>query len=252
MTSSDMAGTITIERPTVRRRRLVAYVRVSTKEQADGQGPEMQRRECEVWCAQHGYELVGTYTDIGKSGASDLDSREAFPRLLTALNRGKADGMIMYRLDRLSRDMILQEMALRDLWARGYEVISCSDAENETLVEDEGDPARQMLRQILGAVAAYERQMIVVRMKQGRQQKARTGGYVGGQAPFGMRPDIDGGLVPDEAEQAVLAMMRDLHAAGESWGRIAKAVNAAGHRNRAGGLWQRQSIQRIVNRTTPV
>jgi DNA invertase Pin-like site-specific DNA recombinase len=85
--------------------------------------------------------------------------------------------------------------------------------------------------------------MIVARMQAGRRMKKAAGGYAGGQPPFGWRGgDKSKGLVPHLAEQAVLARMRELSAAGLSTRTLAGMLNDEGLTTRRGGRWSSQSV----------
>src|SRR6202011_3230616 len=93
------------------------------------------------------------------------------------------------------------------------EVFSTSAAESSYLGDDPDDPSRALIRQVLGAVAEYERAMIRLRMRSGKQRKRAGGGFIGGQVPFVFRAE-GAKLVPDPQEQRVLSRIRELRAAG--------------------------------------
>jgi DNA invertase Pin-like site-specific DNA recombinase len=69
-------------------------------------------------------------------------------------------GVVVYRLDRLARDLIVQETLLAEVWRMGREVFSTSAAEQGYLADDPHAPSRKLIRQVLGAVNEYERSMI--------------------------------------------------------------------------------------------
>lgn len=159
----------------------------------------------------------------------------------------QVDGLVVYRLDRLARDLILQEQLLADVWRQGCKVFSTSRAEGEYLSDDPADPSRKLIRQILGSVAEYERAMISLRLRAGRARKAENGGYAGGRPPFGFRAK-GRQLVPLEEEQRVLQRIQELHEQGCSAQSIADTLMAEGLRPRSAEVWHSRTVTGILAR----
>src|SRR3954471_18853779 len=85
--------------------RAVAYLRVSTDEQAaSGAGLHAQLDACRAHADRMAWELVGPFTDEGVSGAAPLDRRPALIEALAEI--GKGDVLIVAKRDRLGRDPI--------------------------------------------------------------------------------------------------------------------------------------------------
>ena len=96
--------------------RLVGYLRVSTVDQAErGHGLDVQMRTISKWAKAHGHRIVRFYEDAGLSGSNGLDSRVALADALAAVRSREADALIVYRLDRLARDLVLQETLLAEI-----------------------------------------------------------------------------------------------------------------------------------------
>jgi DNA invertase Pin-like site-specific DNA recombinase len=131
--------------------------------------------------------LVLWARDEGVSGSNGLDTRDGLADALEALKSRQAGGLIVYRLDRLARDLVLQEQLLADIRRMGAEVFSTSSAEASYLTDDPDDPSRKLIRQVLGAVNEYERAMIALRLRSGRRKKHDNGGYAYGSPPYGWR-----------------------------------------------------------------
>lgn len=222
-----------------------AYLRVSTESQLSGFGMEVQREKCVTWAREHGHRIVRWFTDEGLSGGDGLDVRIALGEALDAARGGMR--FVVPRLDRLARDVILQETILRDVRRMGSDIFSTVASEQENLTEDATDPARKMIRVILGAVNEYEKSMIVLRMKSGRQLKAARGGFAYGSAPFGMMAR-DKELVPDAAEQVALARMRELRTDGKGYREIARTLDAEGVASKRGGSWSGVTVERALRR----
>ena len=94
--------------------KIVAYTRVSSTAKADHEDSSAeQERKILAWAKQHGHKIVAVYADEGVSGENGLTDRVGLPQALHALKAKQAGGLVITKLDRLSRDMVLQEQLLR-------------------------------------------------------------------------------------------------------------------------------------------
>ena len=135
--------------------RIVGYVRVSTATQAeDGLGLDVQKAALRAWCKANGHRLTSILSDEGVSGAKELEDRPGLADALDMIRSGKAQGIVVPRLDRLARDLIVQETILAEVRRIGGEVFSTSPAEASYLTDDPDDPSRKLIRQVLGAVSS--------------------------------------------------------------------------------------------------
>ena len=232
------------------RRRLVAYIRVSTDKQADeGLGLEIQEHAIREWARAQKARVVHVARDEGRSGNAEVIDRPGLAEALGYLRDGRADALVVYRLDRLARDLIPQEVLRSEILRMGGELRSTSSVEDLHLREDPTDPTGQLVRRILGAIAEYERAMIRLRMDAGKARKRDAGGYVGGQPPYGWSGHA-GELVAVPREQETLARMKRWRRAGWSYQRIADTLNSEGIPSRR-GTWHRAAIARILARRGP-
>jgi DNA invertase Pin-like site-specific DNA recombinase len=186
------------------------------------------------------------FVDEGVSGK--VQDRVGLGQAIRALRRG--DVLVVARLDRLARDLITQELLLRELWAKGVTVESCQGGENAYLAQGSDDPSRTMVRQILGAVAEYERAIITLRTQAGKLAKQRNGGYAGGQPPYGYKGGM-GVLTEVPSEQATLELMRLFETHGFDYATIAVNLNLQGHVRRNGMPWNRTMVRQVLQRGTP-
>jgi DNA invertase Pin-like site-specific DNA recombinase len=154
--------------------------------------------------------------------------------------------LVIYRLDRLARDLVLQEQLLAEVRRLGGVVLSASEAESAFLVDDPDDPSRKLIRQVLGAVSEYERSMIALRLRSGRARKAANGGFAYGAPPFGQRAER-GELMRDEREHATIVRARALRSEGRSMRQIADALTRDGHEPRRATRWHPQVVSRLLN-----
>lgn len=220
----------------------IGYLRVSTEAQLDGMGLDIQRDAVTDLAAERDLDLDATFTDEGISGSEGLDGRIGLAAALDWLTAHPGATLIIPRLDRLARDLMIQESILADIWRTGGHVLSCSETERTYCQPDNpDDPARTLIRQVLGAVAAYERKMIRLRMTKGRRRLLDAQGWAGGPQPYGWS-------CPDE--RAVLAHVSHERGDGIPWAVIAEQLNQTGRRKRNGQPWAPQELQRTHARAT--
>jgi DNA invertase Pin-like site-specific DNA recombinase len=208
-----------------------AYLRVSGKGQVDGDGFARQQEAIKTYAAAHAIRIVRTFREEGVSGTKDLANRPALQSLLLALYSNGVRTVVIERLDRLARDLMVQETIIGDLRKKGFEVISttepdpCSD-----------DPSRKLVRQIFGAIAEYDKAMTVLKLRGARQRMRAKTGRCEGRKPYGEHP----------GEQAVLERMRTLRQRGMAVDTIAETLNSEGVKSRSGGQWYGATVNRIL------
>lgn len=223
--------------------RAYGYTRLLTTVQIeDDFGREAQERVIFELASRQGLEILQVFHDEGSSGASGDAVRPGLAALLAALEDGGAEVVIVAGLDRLARDVVLQETICARLAKRGISLVSVAEPDVAA------DLTRTMIRQILGSVAEYERALIKSRMLAGKAVKASGGGYVGGRPAFGWRVK-NGYLVQDPKEQKIMARMRDLKGAGMSLNGIAQTLNSEGSTSKMGTSWSATTVRRVIRRS---
>jgi DNA invertase Pin-like site-specific DNA recombinase len=227
--------------------RLIGYVRVSTDAQAErGLGLAVQERSLRSWVSKHGHRLVGITRDEGVSGALAGGERPGRMEALSAVERRRADGLVVARLDRLARTLAVQEAALGHVWCCGGRVFA-TDA-GEVLHDDPDDPMRTAMRQIVGVFGQLERGTIAARLRAARRLKEERGGYAGRGSPrFGQRAE-SGELVADAAEEATIRRILDLAESGTSLRGICQVLHDAGLPAKRGGEWRPAPVSRVLTR----
>lgn len=220
----------------------LGYVRVSTTEQTKGSGLSVQRKAVRDYCNAHELALVDILADEGISGSNGLETRQGLATALALIERGDASVLVVYRLDRLARDLMLQETTIQRLRAAHAAVVSVSEPD-----VDSEEPTRRLVRQVLGAIAEYEKAVIRGRMMAGKAAKVARGGYGGGQTPYGYAAK-DKGLVKHDAEQVQLARMVELRKQGLSLRQLADQLEVEGLRPRRGSKWQPASLARVLKK----
>jgi site-specific DNA recombinase len=178
--------------------RTALYARVSTERQERQQTIDSQLTALRAWAAANGHQLAEehVFRDEGYSGGR-LD-RPGLDALRDAVRDGAVGVVAVLTPDRLARKYAYQVLLLEEFCRAGCEVVFLQHPISD-------DPNDQLLLQIQGAIAEYERAVLGERFRRGKLQRARDGHYLGGRAPYGYRyvprhDAVPGHLVVDEAE----------------------------------------------------
>jgi DNA invertase Pin-like site-specific DNA recombinase len=214
-------------------KRAFAYLRVSGRGQLRGDGFPRQIQAIRQYAKSHNIHIVQTFEERGVSGARDLEHRPALSALIEALHQDGVRAVVVERVDRLARDLLVQESIIADLKRNGFEVISVAEPD---LCGD--DPSRVLMRQVLGAFAQYEKAMIVSKLRGARQRMKAKTGRCEGRLPFGTTP----------TEAVVLRRMRCLRKSGLSYRAIAAVLEGEGLKPRNATMWNPIVINRILRR----
>jgi DNA invertase Pin-like site-specific DNA recombinase len=208
-----------------------AYLRVSGKGQLDGDGFPRQLAAIKKHAAANGIKIARVFREEGVSGTRDLENRPALQDMLVALHSNGTKLVLVERLDRLARDLMIQESIIADMKRHGFEIVSVAEPD---LCSD--DPSRTLMRHVLGAFAQYERAIIVQKLRGARQRNRAKTGRCEGRKPFGTRP----------GEGEVIRRMKELRGEGIAVDKIAAVLNAEGAKPRAGVKWYPTSVYRIL------
>lgn len=233
--------------------RLVLVRRVSTAGQAvDGYGLDAQEADCRRWGdlqTTPAVRIVHMVTDGdgkgGKSGTTLLDERPGLMDAVNWISEDRADGILAPNLDRLARELTVQEAVLSYVWAIGGRVFTADHGEH--LEDDVSDPMRTAMRQMRGVFHQLDRGLIIKRLTEGRAAKAGRGGYAYGAPRFGQRT-VDNELTDDERENAIAETME--HWRDEehlSIRAICARANAEGLPSKRGGKWHPTTVARLLS-----
>lgn len=215
----------------------VAYLRVSTDRQE--LGPEAQRAALQAWADRAGVTIAAWHTDSGVSGASELADRPGLAAALGALRALGAGVLAVARRDRLARDVGVAAAIDRAVDQCGAQVVSADGAGNGA------SPADAFLRTIMDGAAQYERALIRARTRAALAAK-KARGERAGTVPYGYTADDQGKLSPHPGEQAIIAQVHALRAAGLSLRGIVSELARAGLVGRTGRPLALPQVARIV------
>ena len=154
------------------------YIRVSGMGQVDKDGPIRQRIAIEDYARKNDLIITRWFEEKGVCGATEWEERPAWSEMVENLNGIRT--IVVERLDRLARELFIQEYILRDLKKRNVSLLTTAHEDTS-----EADPTRVLFRQILGAIAQYDRVMTVRKLKAARDRKRKKEGRCEGVLPFG-------------------------------------------------------------------
>jgi DNA invertase Pin-like site-specific DNA recombinase len=212
-------------------RKAFAYLRVSGRGQVHGDGFPRQLAAIKKYAAANNVRIVRIFREEGVSGHTDWESRPAFSEMMGLLLSNGVKTVLVERLDRVARDLLVQESVIGDFQRKSLTLVSVSEPD---LLSD--DPSRVLMRQMLGAFFQYEKTLLVAKLK-GARQRVRAGtGRCEGRKPYGSK----------EGEAAIVERLKQLRRDGLAVDRIAATLNDEGVRPRAGLRWYPTTIYRIL------
>lgn len=219
--------------------RTIAYVRVSTEDQAiNGVSLSAQEEKIKQYCNLYSMELIEVISDAGFS-AKNLN-RAGVKKIIALMEKKGIDAIVVAKLDRLTRSIrdlaFLVELANQ----KGIALVSV----NEHI--DTSTAAGRMILNMLGVISQWEREVIGERTSNALQFKKRTGKVFNKDPLYGYYNNGEY-LSLDNEEQLVISLVMKKNKEGESLNSIAKLLNNDGYPNRTGGRkWFPMQVKRII------
>lgn len=219
----------------------VSYLRCSGLGQVDGDTWDRQSAAIAKYAKQHGLEVVDEFRDAGVSGTKDMDNRPGLAALLDRVESNGVKVVLIENATRLARDLMVSEVILQQLTNAGCKVLAADSGTDLTAASD--DPTRRLIRQVLGAVAEFDRRVTVMKLRAARDRRRARGKRCEGRKPFGTLP----------GEPETLSRIRELRrkppgGRRPSLQRICDELNAEGRPTRSGKPWKKQVLNRILQR----
>ena len=151
-------------------RAAVAYHRTSSAANVDGDSRPRQRAAIQTYAERHNIEVVREFYDPAVSGAVPLHDRPGFQKLLAYLRRNGARLVLVENASRFARDLMVQEVGFERLRSEGIDLIA---ADNPGGFLDD-TPTAVLVRQVLGAIAQFEKAQLVTKLKVARDRKSEA------------------------------------------------------------------------------
>jgi len=226
---------------------VAGYVRVSTEQQAgEGVSLDAQRVKLQAYAVAMDLELVAVFEDAGLSAKSL--ARPGLQKALASLEEGKAAGLVVVKLDRLTRSVRdLGELVDR-YFASRFSLLSLSDS------IDTRTASGRLVLHVLGAVSQWEREATAERTRDALAQLRADGVRLGAEALGWHRSDATDAKGRRRCEEvategATIRRMRELQQQGLYVREIAAVLQAEGRPTKRGGRWHVTTIQRILARS---
>lgn len=216
----------------------VGYCRVSSiGQQKTGGGLDRQAKEIRTYAKSNGYKILKVYSEAMSGTEND---RPIFESMLVDILDNGCRVIICERLDRLARDLGVQIQIIAALASKGITLISADTGQNCT---DPSDPMMLSMIQIQGSFAQLDKNLLVRKLKRGRQAAKDKTGKCEGRKPYGYYP----------GEQKTLARIKELHRKRQGEKRlgpyrIAAILNDEKLPNRKKTKWLGGTIAGIIKR----
>lgn len=163
----------------------IGYMRTSSAANVgDGKDSEArQRRAIEAYAKSAGMIIVAWFYDAAVSGADPIEARPGFTAALTRIAGNGVRTIIVETANRFARDLMVQEVGFAMLRDLGITLIA---ADSPASFLDDG-PTSKLIRQILGAVAEFDKAVTVAKLKGARERARRVRGKCEGRKSYAER-----------------------------------------------------------------
>jgi DNA invertase Pin-like site-specific DNA recombinase len=160
-------------------REAVAYLRTSSAANVgpDKDSEKRQRMAIESYARSAGFTVVDTFYDAAVSGADPVDVRPGFAAMLKRIEGNGVRTIIVETANRFAPDLMVQEVGFAMLKGRGIELIAADSP--SSFLDD--TPTAKLVRQVLGAIAEFDKAMTVAKLRAARERKRASGVKVEGR-----------------------------------------------------------------------
>ena len=234
------------------KKRIVGYVRVSTTKQRDeGVSLEAQKRKLKMYAEMYELDLISIEVDV--ASGKEISKRPALKRCLAMLDANEADGMLIMKLDRLTRRVKDVCFLVEDYFQEKI-LISVNDQ------IDTQTPTGILMLNILTTFAQWERQVLSQRTCEA-MGFLKAEGVKLGRLPFGYRyveKDSEGNeldpdtgrrlIVEHDAEMLTIRRMVGLRKDGVTLQAICDRLADDNHTTKRGAKWQPGTVDKIIKR----
>jgi len=214
----------------------VIYARYSTDMQTE-QSIEGQVHVCKEYAQRNGLSIIDTYIDRAVSGKTE--KRPQFLRMVSDSDKGLFDAVLVYKLDRFSRnkyDSVFYKKRLRD---NGVKVVSATEAISDT-------PEGVLLESLLEGMAEFYSKELAQKTLRGLTQSALKCKFTGGHITLGYKITNSKDYVIDEANADIVRFIFESYASGQSYSSIIKELNNRGYKSAAGNSFGNNSLNSIL------
>lgn len=230
------------------------YIRVSTDGQVkQGYSLAEQGAEIEKYCSAKGYNLIKVFKDEGVSGAKANEDEMSIGRdglldMLASLKKYGIRYVVVLSTNRLWRSDLVKVLIHRELKKYNTDVRAIDRPDYSIYTQN---PSEVLVNGMFELLDVYERLEIALKLKRGRLQKAKGGGYAGGGVPFGYSC-VHGGkkIYVDAAEAKAVQMVFQIRRLfpGMTLKNIAEFMKLEGYKGRNGADFNPMLVRRILEK----
>lgn len=218
--------------------RVVIYTRLSRDRDGTSTATARQAEDCRAHAAREGWEVVGVYEDSDYSGFKKGVRRPDYERMLVRVDEGDIDAVLVWKLDRLTRQPGQFEAVVQALERNRARIVSMHEPADMT------SPAGLAMLRVGMAFASLESETNRLRTRRAKAEQADAGRpNGGGLRPFGLTAD-KAELVPGEA--ALVREAADRVISGESLLGIVRDWDARGVLTTRGNRWRVTSLRKML------
>lgn len=201
----------------------VIYARYSSDNQRE-ESIEGQLRECMAFAERKGYTVIKSYADRAISGKR-ADNRPEFQRMINDSAKGEFDVVIVWKIDRFSRDKYDSVIYKSKLNKNGVSVISATEPIDDS-------PEGKLMESIFEGFSEYYVKDLELKTSRGMTENAIKGKFNGGHITYGYVIDNDKHFQKHEAEAPIVAEIFRRYAEGEAIRSIIDDLTSKGVTNR--------------------
>lgn len=217
----------------------IGYVRVSTDEQAQsGLSLDNQREKIAALAGLHDWNLTGMIEDPGFSAGTT--NRPGLQEVLSQVRSRKVKAVIIYKLDRLTRNQKDLLNLLETFNRYGVRLVSVSEQ------LDTSSASGRFFISMLGGISEWEKGVISERTEVAINQLRKDKKKFTRHPPLGWRFTSSGQMVKHQEEQKTLRIIHDLHAEGLSLRKIGEELVRRGRSPRSGRSWSTSVIRNAI------
>ena len=216
--------------------KVYAYLRVSSTMQTEGDGFQRQLKAIKKYAKQNKMMIVKVYEEDETGTIAD---RAKLAELIVDLESNGVRTVLIEQINRLARDLLIQESIIKDFQKRGFNLISV--VEGQDLLS--ADPTRKLIRQVLGAFAEYDKTMLVARLKVAKDRIRKQTGRCEGVKPYG---HFEGEMEIQKFCRYARRQPKNPKQRKRTFREIAEALNEQGFLTRQGKDWNAMLVRNVI------
>jgi DNA invertase Pin-like site-specific DNA recombinase len=211
----------------------VAYFRTSSATNVGQDKDSLARQESAVrgYAARNDISIEAEFYDAAVSGADPIAQREGFARMLQRITGNGVRTILVETANRFARDLMVQETGWKMLQDLGVELVAVDSP--MSFVED--TPTAVLIRQILGAVAEFDKALTVAKLRGARERKKATTGKCEGRKSW------------SEMDPEMVKVARQLRKSGKSLNAVRTALANQGFVSSTGKPFTRSVVSRMAD-----